>query len=98
MKAFLMHKDRDFDLTQRLPANAPDLVQDLELDTLFGAMACGDEFLLAVVRSAVLGGLGSNLEAIRYRQDVLKDCLRNASIVRQIYDLAVDSMDREKKI
>ncbi len=36
MKAFLMFKDRDFDLKHPLPPNAPALVQDLELETLFG--------------------------------------------------------------
>ena len=39
MKAFLMFRDRDFDLKQPLPSNADALVQDLELETLFGAMA-----------------------------------------------------------
>jgi hypothetical protein len=43
MKAFLMFRDRDFDLKQPLPPNADALVQDLELETLFGAMAAGDQ-------------------------------------------------------
>jgi len=39
MKAFLMYRDRDFDLEQEPPPGAQDLVQDLELEVLFKAMA-----------------------------------------------------------
>ena len=39
MKAHLMYRDRDFDLEQPLPPNEPALTQDLELGTLFEAMA-----------------------------------------------------------
>ena len=35
MKAFLLHRDRDFDLERPLPANESDLCRDLELNTLF---------------------------------------------------------------
>ena len=45
MKVFLMYKDHDFDVQQELPWNEPELTQDLELDTLFNAMALGDYFL-----------------------------------------------------
>jgi hypothetical protein len=34
MKAFLMFRDRDFDLKQPLPPNADPLVQDLELEAV----------------------------------------------------------------
>ena len=52
MKVCLMYKDRDFDLDAGLPWNAPDLIQDLQLDTVFGAMAAGDKFLHDVAKSA----------------------------------------------
>jgi hypothetical protein len=90
MKALLMHRHRDFDLQQELLPHAPSLTQDLELETLFRAMALGDEFLFEVARKAVLSSL-KDLDTILYRQDILKDCLRNSSIVRDIYDIAVES-------
>ena len=34
MKAFLMYRDRDFDLQQEFPPHEEALTQDLELDTL----------------------------------------------------------------
>jgi len=96
MKAFLMHKDRDFDLEQELPSNEQALIQDLELSTLFDAMTLGDEFLLEVAKKAVLSGLGDR-ETILYRQGILKDCLKNPSIVRAVYNVAVESIESKKK-
>ena len=96
MKAFLMYKDQDFDLQRKLPSNEQALTQDLELNTLFNAMALGDEFLFEVAKKAVLSGL-NDLDTILYRQNILKDCLKNSSIVRDIYDIAVESIESEKK-
>src|SRR6266545_2450344 len=98
MKALLMYRDRDFDLQQTLPWNAEALIQDLELGTLFGAMAIGDKFLVDVAQKAVLFGLHTDLDTIRYRQDILKDCLKNAGTVRDIYDIAVKAIEGEKKV
>jgi DNA mismatch repair ATPase MutS len=91
-----MYRDRDFDLKQESPACEQALTQDLELNTLFDAMALGDKVLLEVARKAVLCSLG-DLSTILYRQDILRDCLNNSSIVRDIYDIAVTSIEKEKK-
>jgi len=96
MKAFLMYRDEDFERRRKIPAHEQILVQDLELDTLFGAMAHGDKFLSEVARKAVLSSL-TDLDTIRYRQDILKDCLRNPSVVREIYNLAVEAIENERK-
>jgi DNA mismatch repair ATPase MutS len=98
MKAFLLHKNRDFDLQPMLPSNEQTLAQDLELNTLFKAMARGDEFLFEIAQKAVLSGLVNDRDTILYRQNVLKDCLKNARIVRDLYDIAVESIESEKKI
>ena len=97
MKAFLMYKDRDFDLQQELPWNEQALTQDLELNTLFNAMAVGDKFLFEVTKNAVLSGLHNDPDTIRYRQNILKDCLNNSSIVRDIYDIAVEAIESKRK-
>ncbi len=98
MKALLMFRDRDFDLKGKLPWNEPALTQDLELNTLFHAMALGDEFLFDVARRAVWSGLENDVGTILYRQNILKDCLKNPSIVRNIYDIAVEAIEKEKKV
>lgn len=98
MKAFLMYKDQDFDLQQESPSNEQALIQDLELNTLFNAMAPGDEFLFEVAKKAVLSSLDNDQDTILYRQNILKDCLENPSIVRDIYDIAVEAIASEKKV
>ncbi|HLY31869.1 MAG TPA: hypothetical protein VKQ36_12640, partial [Ktedonobacterales bacterium] len=66
MKVYLMYRDQDFDLAQKLPPQATALTQDLELTTLFTAMAGGDQYLFDVARKAVLSRL-RDPEAILYR-------------------------------
>jgi len=97
MNVFLMYRDRDFNLQGELPWNEQSLTRDLDLNTLFDAMAQGDDFLFEVAKRAVLSGLDNDMETILYRQDILKDCLKNASIVRDMYDIAVESIKNEKK-
>jgi DNA mismatch repair ATPase MutS len=98
MKAFLMYKDRDFDLQANLPWNEQALTQDLELGTLFKAMAHYDKFVLDVARKAVLSCLSHDVDTIRYRQNILKDCLKDPAIVTDIYDIAVEAIESEKKV
>ena len=96
MKAYLMHRDSDLDLEQPLPINAEALKQDLELPTLFDAMARGDAYLRELVERVVLSSLGDP-ESIRYRQEVLGDCLERAAIVRALYALAVEGVETKRK-
>ncbi len=98
MKAFLMFKDRDFDPRRKLPPNEKALSQDLELETLFNAMALGDQFLSEMAKSAVLSGFNDlDLNTILYRQKILRDCLKNPSVVRDLYGIAVEATEAVKK-
>ena len=97
MKAFLMYRDRDFDVEANLPPSAAALTQDLGLDTLLGAMAAGDPFLLGVARPAVLASL-EEPDAIRYRQQILADCIDKPGIVREIYAIAAEATECEKHV
>jgi DNA mismatch repair ATPase MutS len=96
MKVFLMHPDRDFDPEQALPSNEAALKQDLELNTLFEAMAQGDKFLFGIVQQVILSSL-DDPDAIRYRQEILKDCLKHPDIVRQIYQVPIKSIENKQK-
>jgi len=97
MRALLMHRDRDLDLETAPRCNAEALVQDLELDTLFSAMASGDAFLFDVARTVLLSATGNDLDTIRYRQEILKDCFDNPEVVRACYAVAVEGIERRKK-
>jgi len=96
MKVFLMYPDRDFDPKQKLPPNEAALLQDLELNTLFEAMAQGDKFLFDVARQTVLSSLDAP-EPIRYRQEILKDCLKHPDVVRQIYRIPIQSIENKQR-
>ncbi len=91
-----MYRDRDFDPKEESPPSAADLVQDLELEVLVKAMAAGDAFLLDVARKAVLSIL-TDVPAVLYRQDILRDCIDNAATVRRLYALTVETIERERK-
>ena len=97
MKVFLMYQDRDFDVQQELPWNEPELTQDLELDTLFIAMARGDYFLQDAAKKVIFSGLKDGQDPILYRQSILKDCLKNPAIVRNLYKIAEDAMETKQK-
>src|SRR5574341_237739 len=97
MKAFLMYRDQDCDLKQKLPWNEQALTQDLELATLFDAMAREDKFIWDVVRRAVLLRV-QDVDTILYRQEILKDCLKNPSVVRNLYEIAVEAIEGERKV
>ena len=96
MKVFLMYKGRDVDLQQKLPLQSPALLQDLELQTLFNAMAFGDKFLFEVAKRTLLSSV-HDLDTIHYRQRILQDCLNNATTVREMYAIAVEAIENEKK-
>ncbi|NLE76134.1 MAG: DNA mismatch repair protein MutS, partial [Chloroflexi bacterium] len=96
MKVHLMHPEQDFDAQQGLPPHGDDLVQDLALDVLLGAMAQEDPFLLDVAQRALLCGV-DDLQTIGYRQEVLKDCLRHPDVVRQLYSLPVQAVENKRR-
>ncbi|MCL6538222.1 MAG: hypothetical protein K6T28_06530 [Acidothermus sp.] len=97
MKVFLMFPDRDFDAAAPSPPLADDLVNDLELETLLLALSSGDEFLFAVARTALLETL-PDPALVRYRQDIVRDCLRNEETVRALYDLSMEAIRAEKQV
>ena len=97
MKAFLMHRDHDFDLDGELPANGAALEQDLELAVLLSGMGAGDGFMSEIARRALLLSL-SDPEAIAYRQQILTDCLEHPAVVRELYALAGEALTAERKV
>lgn len=79
-----------------MPPNAEALEQDLELGTLFDAMAGGDEYLRDLARKTLVASLAEPDE-IRYRQAILADCLERPAVVRRLYELAVEAVDSKRK-
>jgi DNA mismatch repair ATPase MutS len=97
MRVLLMHPDQDFDLQRELPRHERNLTQDLELDTLLKVMAGEDAFLLDVARRALFSGIGNDLDTVLYRQEIVRDCLKNPAEVRELYGFAVEAIEGKKK-
>ena len=97
MKVHLLYSNRDFDFDGRLPPGYEDLSRDLELRTLFAVMANGDKFLSQVSARVLLTSL-RNPEAIRYRQQVLADCLAQPEVIRQMYAVAVAALADKRQL
>lgn len=95
MKAHLLHNQRDFNFACEFPPNHEDLIQDLELSTLFESMAQGDNFLYEVAKRVVLTSL-TDPETIVYRQNILSDCIAYPEMARKIYDIAVMSVQGKR--
>jgi hypothetical protein len=96
MKAHLLYPDRDFDVAAGLPPGSEDLIQDLELGILLRAMAGGDDFLLDTSTRVMLAGL-TEPDAIRYRQQVLADCLAEPEIIRSMYAITVAALQDKRR-
>lgn len=100
--ALLEAMERPYSRRRQAPADEPpagqrDLIQDLELETAWTAMALDDPVVYVAARTAMLTGLRT-VEQIRYRQAVLTDCLAQPEVVREIYGLAVQAIAEERKI
>jgi hypothetical protein len=97
MKVHLLFQERDFDFGAPLPPGREDLVQDLELGTLIGAMSGGDKFLAEASTKILLACL-HDPDAIRYRQRVLADCLAHPAVIRQLYEIAGAALADKRKL
>lgn len=111
MKVHLLFRDRNFDFKPQSLATHPyakveaqkvlpqeeSLIQDLELNTLFNTMANSDKFVFEVIRQVLFCGLQNDVETVLYRQSILQDTLKNNSVVREIYDLAVEAIEHERR-
>jgi MutS domain V len=94
MKTFLMYPEGDFDATPPSKKEPIQFTQDLELDVLLSAAAAGDRYIYDVMAAALAGAWENDMVTIRYRQDILKDCLAHPAIVRQFYAIAIEPFGR----
>jgi hypothetical protein len=97
VKAHLLYRDQDFDVTAGLPPNSDDLIQDLELTTVLETMAAGDKFLYDISARLLLASLTDPV-AIRYRQRILADCIGAPEIIRQMYGIAVGALEDKRRL
>ena len=92
-----MHAERDFSYELPLAAGAEELTRDLELETVWEAMAQDDNLILQVAKRALLRPL-TDPDEIRYRQAILDDCLGNQDAIRVLYALAGEALAAPRSV
>jgi hypothetical protein len=97
MRVHLLYANRDFDFDAGLPSAHEDLIRDLELARLFAVMANGDKFLSEISAKVLLASV-RDVQAIRYRQQVLADCLVQPEVIRQMYAVAVGALADKRQL
>lgn len=97
MKCHLLYRDRDLDTDGKPVWNSDALTRDLELGSLFDAMAGQDKFIRKVVSAMLLSQPDHDPGSIRYRQNALEDCLRNRDFLDDIYTLACEAVESERR-
>jgi DNA mismatch repair ATPase MutS len=97
VKAHLLYPDRDFDFTAELAPQSADLIQDLELTTVLEAMAAGDKFLSDISARVLLTSL-TDTDVVRYRQQILADCIAEPDIIREMYGIAVGALQDRRGV
>jgi hypothetical protein len=97
MKVALLFADRRFDARANPPETSATLVEDLGLNILFAAMADGDKLIADIVPRVVLDPLDSPA-AMRYRQAAISDCIERPAVVRELYAVAVETLDAHRRV
>jgi hypothetical protein len=97
VKAHLLYPDADFDFAAKLPPGHADLIQDLELGRLLTAMAGSDRFLHDVCTRVLLTSV-PDPAVIRYRQQILADCIDHPEVIRQMFGIAVGALQDKRSI
>lgn len=95
MKAYLMYRNKDFDIKSAPCFGKDTLTADLEMKRIISNMSRGDETIAAACSAALFCPLLS-IEEIRYRQETLRDTLSNTEAVRELYNITVETFKRKR--
>lgn len=110
MKAFLLYRQKEWINTGRY-YDYKSIVQDLGLNTLFMAAAKdmekedgkvklvqeADVFIVETMKQVMMVPLTTE-EEIRYRQDILKDCLEDEALIIELYELSAKILQKWDKL
>jgi len=97
MKVFLLYRNMDFNPQNQPVLHTDFLMQDLEFKTVLDAMSQGDMFLYDIAKKVIFADVQTDSDTIKYRQDILKDCIQNPLIVRRLYQLPFELGEMRKQ-
>src|SRR5690606_1618463 len=86
----LLYKDREFAQTKGIEH---ELVHDLQLDPLLNVMSKGDTYLYDTAKQVLLHS-ETDIELLRYRQDITADAMHNPLPFKNMYAIAKEISDQ----
>lgn len=92
----LLFLDRDISSLSALPWNKDDILKDLEVNSILDRMAGKDEEVRGVCQQVILSPLQETRE-ITYRQDVVRDSLRNRDSIRKMRSVLVEAVKEARE-
>ncbi|MEM0138763.1 MAG: hypothetical protein QW100_03450 [Thermoplasmatales archaeon] len=92
----LLYRSSDLELDQKLTQEWVNIFSDTGVNLIIERMAKGDERVRDVCEEILAIGL-SNLDDIKYRQDVIRDGIKNKDTIRKLYTKLNDTIDRARK-
>ena len=95
MNVRLLYRDHNF-IMQETGFGQKALTDDLEMECILSAMADGDKLIHDVCANLLFHPL-QTADEIRYRQNVLADCIRNPRAVRELYSITIDTQKRKSE-
>ena len=91
MKVGLLYSSKDFKWKDTENKIFDDRFYDLEMEHVLDVMSGGDEEIFEICRQVIDKSLQTKSE-ILYRQEILKDCIKNSEAVINIYKICVDTV------
>lgn len=86
MKPCLLYEHKE-EASKKNISNETELVQDLNLQIIFKTMSQDNDFLYRTVKSVILNSL-LDINTIIFRQEILKDCIKNSPVIRDVFNIA----------
>jgi len=98
LRIHLMSMNSSFSLNEKDPWNSEALIRDLDLLPLIEAMGGGDDFVKEVSRKVLLlAARGLDIEDIRFRQEAMRDALKNPETIRTAYQVLTETMNKARE-
>jgi DNA mismatch repair ATPase MutS len=97
MKIYLLFKDKDISKNNTLCMNYESLLNDLALDPIIETMANNDTVIKKTITDTLNTPL-QTIEEIKYRQEVLVDCLTNKAIIIKLYAITTETLKEQKRM
>jgi len=97
MKVQLLFKNKDISKNAKVCFGYNFLIQDLALNPIIETMA-RDDLIIKQTVTEILGTPLTNIDEIKYRQEILTDSLNNKSTLLKMYAIATNALKEQKRM